>query len=266
MQYYRWINLLNMDVAAGAVAGGLFFARWLAVKVPVAALFCLATTVWMIYTIDRILDVRKMKKPAASERHRFHQKHQRWLLILLLVGLLINLILLFYLPTDIIKNGAILMGFVCLYLIIPHRLLFVKEFFVAGFYVSGVLLPAGSLRPIAADHYLPVIAYFLLALTNLLLFSYIERVEDKIDRLHSFARLTSDRLMRITITGLVFITTAMALLIGLHWDSALGAVFLLMSIALSALLFFESHFSKQGYYRMWGDFVFLLPLLYLLFE
>ena len=77
IRFYRMCNLLSLDVAGGAVVCALFFSKLLSVTPYVQGMIALGLTVWVIYTADRLLDVRALKNAAASERHKFHQQYQK---------------------------------------------------------------------------------------------------------------------------------------------------------------------------------------------
>src|SRR6187431_1308602 len=93
---YRFINLLSIDVALGAVCSALFFARLLSVRILPFGLITLGLSVWIIYSVDHLLDARKLKSKASTMRHRFHQEHSRSITIMVLIATIVNAVLIFF--------------------------------------------------------------------------------------------------------------------------------------------------------------------------
>jgi hypothetical protein len=69
------MNILSLDVVAGAVAGALFFGEILQVQLSFSVLTALGLTVWIIYTLDHLRDAKQILNVASTDRHRFHQEH-----------------------------------------------------------------------------------------------------------------------------------------------------------------------------------------------
>lgn len=82
---YKVFNLLNLDVVLGAVVSALYFAKLFDTKVNVFGIITLGLTVWLIYTADRLLDVKRMTTIPTTERHKFHQKNYSTLLVILVI-------------------------------------------------------------------------------------------------------------------------------------------------------------------------------------
>jgi hypothetical protein len=104
---YKVFNLLNLDVVVGAVISALYFAKLLAAKVNVFGILALGLTVWIIYTADRLLDVKKMSATPTSERHKFHQKNYNILFFLLVIVTILVGISIPLLNERVIIGGAV---------------------------------------------------------------------------------------------------------------------------------------------------------------
>jgi len=265
IKFYRLFNLLSLDVALGAVVGSLFFAKIYGVAVSYPALVSLAVTVWMIYTVDRILDVQDIKGDAASERHRFHQQHQKKLKYAIGMVMIVDIVLIFFMPEEVIMHGIVLAGVVVVYILLRKKLHILKELLVAALYTTGVLLPAWPDGLMSLIQYLPILLFFLLALTNLILFSWYEKDNDVRDKHNSVATLVDDATIRLISKGLFIITFTGSLYLFLqpvyHFMSL---VFIAMAIVLFLLFKYTNFFAFRDYYRLAGDAIFLFPLLYLL--
>ena len=73
--FYKWFQVLSLDVALGAVATAMFVAKQLDVSPAPYAFTSLGITVWLIYTFDHLLDGQEIKGEALTYRHRYHQRY-----------------------------------------------------------------------------------------------------------------------------------------------------------------------------------------------
>ncbi len=262
---YRWFNVLSFDVVAGAIIGSLFFARIYSVTPSFISLVSLGLTVWVIYTVDRLLDIQDLKGTAASERHRFHQRNRknliRWLFVVMIIdiGLAVNM------PEVIIIRGSLLSFVVVIYIILRRRLHVSKELLVAILYTAGVMLPVWPGSRMDVVHYLPILLFFLIALINLIIFSWFERENDLRDHQNSVATLVDEKTIRKILIGLFIIIFAISFYLFLQpVYHIMSLVFLAMTSTLFLIYFFNDFFSRGDYYRVVGDAVFLFPFAYIL--
>ncbi|MEX2230947.1 MAG: hypothetical protein WD824_02210 [Cyclobacteriaceae bacterium] len=263
--FYQYINILSLDVVAGAVISGLFFARILGVSLSLYTLLALALTVWIIYSLDHLRDARIIPKIASTDRHRFHQKYFRVILIFLFIALIIDFVLIWFVPSSVLRSGLVLWFVVLFYLILQRYLKFLKEFFVACLYTAGVLLPslamlAGDLQPV---HCLLMGKFFITALMNLLLFSLFDYREDRSQQQHSFVTWFGPASTRYGILFLGLLNILSGLWIW-SFNPGVALIFISMNLMLLAILLFQKHLVENNYFRILGDAVFFIPLLYLL--
>jgi hypothetical protein len=262
---YQYINILSLDVVVGAVISALFFARLLDVSVEVATLAALALTVWAIYTIDHLRDARAIRTIASTDRHRFHQKYFRAIFLIVGAVMVMDFILILYLPAAVFRAGLMLAFIVLIYLALQRYLKFLKEFFVAILYTAGVLLPSLTIREfhVLPIHFLIFGKFFITALMNLLLFSLFDYKEDRHQQQHSFVTWFGPDSTRYGIIslGLINILTGFRVW---RFDSSVAIIFISMNVILLALLHFRRELVLNNYYRIVGDAVFFIPVLYLL--
>lgn len=262
---YQYINILSVDVAAGAVICSLFFARIFDVSVSRSGLVALALTVWIIYTVDHLRDAKTIGKKASTDRHRFHQKYFNHILIILCGVITADLIVIWFLPQRVLVAGLTLGFVVTAYLVLQRYLKFLKEFFVALLYTAGVLLP--SISTITPDFGLVdgvlISKFFITALMNLLLFSVFDYEEDRDQKQHSFVTWFGPASTRVGVLCLGILNILLG--VGI-WSSRPGValVFISMNVMLLAILFLEKHLMANNHYRILGDAVFFIPLFYLL--
>ncbi len=262
---YQHINILSLDVVAGAVVSSLFFARLLQAVVEPSELIALALTVWIIYTLDHLRDAMTIPKIASTDRHRFHQKYFRVISLALIVVAAVDLFMVWFISEDVFRAGFILGFAVLAYLVFQRYLKFLKEFFVACLYTTGILLPslAGHAIAITPIQYLVVAKFLLTALINLLLFSLFDYEEDRHHQQHSFVTWFGPRSTRygIIFLGLLNIVSGFWLW---HYDTGVALVFISMNSLLLTVLLLRRKLHENNYYRILGDAVFFIPVFYLL--
>jgi 4-hydroxybenzoate polyprenyltransferase len=263
---YRYVNLLSLDIVAGAVVSALFFARVLEVTLRPLGLLALALTVWVIYTADHLKDARDIGKSASTLRHRFHQEHFKTLLIAAGLAVLLNVFIVFFLRKQIFVRGTVLAAGVGIYLIVQRYLKFLKEICIAFLYTCGVLLPSYTLTKVelVTAHYLLIIQFAMVAWLNLLIFSWFDREGDEKDKQTSFVTMLGERITRASIwclIGGIFLVSVFSI----YYSEMKPAVLIVatMGLVLAFIFVFRESFARHDYYRLLGDAVFLLPLLYM---
>lgn len=261
MRVYRIFNLLSLDVALGAVILALFFSRQLEVIPRVPGMLLLGLAVWIIYTVDRLLDIRQLSGLAATERHRFHQRYQVTLWVLAGFATVLSFIILFSMREVVIQAGVILAAMVGLYMAL-QKWLPVKEFVIALLYTAGILLPSITVRsaPLLTHQYLMMGEVFLLALINLLIFAGMETKADQQDGHHSFTTRwgysTTVRILHV----LLAISFTLAAFLVVTKPTLDMSMFVFMNLMLFIIFERKEYFSQHDRYRLWGDGVFLIPL------
>lgn len=275
---YAFLQLLSIDVILGALFSGMMVARLLAVDMPVYWYWVLPLSVWVIYTTDHLMDARRLKDSAHTPRHLFHYQYFKW--IVLVWGgsiLLCTLYVPWIISTEILYFGLGMGGLVLVHLalvwLIGDRIAWFihKELGVGAIYAAGVW---GAPLALYADTipiwtWITAMQFFLLALLNLLTFSTYERETDALDQHTSFVRALGERrtrlligLLAILIIGLGFYAVLISEPTSFLWS--VQAVYALMLGTMLWVFFDEKIFRLAERYRLWGDAVFMLPILTLL--
>ncbi len=176
LRFYQYINILSLDIAAGAVISALFFAQIFNVQIKPYGLLALGLTVWIIYTVDHLRDAKKIKHSASTQRHRFHQQYFYTLTVFVGLAILLDAVTIFFIRRQVFEWGLILFAIVMIYLIVQQYLRFLKEFFIASLYTWGVLLLSITITTITLNitYALLIIQFGLIAWTNLVLFSWFD--------------------------------------------------------------------------------------------
>lgn len=273
---YEKLNLLSLDVVAGACSGMYFFADLMKVDLSWKIYLLLALAVWSIYTFDHLLDAKKVGRPALSSRHRFHQNHFKFLKLLLLIAIISGLILAFlFLPSiEMLGSGLALALLIVLTMtflrIAGKKMAAVKEFSTAFFYVAGlVLIPVLNLDHAfsSANWAFFLGAYFLLAWFNLVFLSYSDGAQDLAEGQASISTVigmkeTRKLLWGLSIIGLVYLVVLFLILPSyFHIYTLIWGLMLLMHI----ISFMESPANDTMKTRRRLELSFSLPFLLLLF-
>lgn len=267
IRFYHLLNTLSLDIVSGAVISALFFAKIFQVSIRPYGLISLGLTVWIIYTIDHLRDAKNISHQASSERHQFHQRNFRILTIGVGLALLLDVLTIFFIRKQILEWGLILFGVVVLYLIGQRSLRFAKEAFIACLYSCGVLLPSLALTEIHLDpsHYLLITQFGIIAWINLLMFSWFDHASDQQDNQNSFVTIFGKSATQISLIALVVLNFCLAAIQASVYGTTLPVfILLLMNTTLLMVFLFRNRLAKNDLYRLLGDAVFLLPVLFLL--
>lgn len=267
---YRLISRLSLDVVAGAVAGLLFFSRLFHTDMNPAVFQLLGMAVWCIYTLDHILDARKLSSPGSS-RHTFYHRYGGILWFFVVPTVLFGLLLAY----RILGLGKELYFSLGLGIAILLTMLLlrkagqaagmIKEFSTAVFYVLGIAwLPLLRMEAIdwAWQNLIFIPAYIALAFLNLLMLSFLDRKEDARQGFASAALTFEPRRLlgwiRKLVFALIFLSLAGFILLPSFYRPF--ACLLLLMTLIHYLSFFHAGISteaKRG--RM--EAAFMLPLL-----
>jgi len=260
LRLYRTFNLLSLDVAIGAIISALYFSKLLIIEPSAYSIITLGLTVWIIYTADRLLDVRNSKGPVTTDRHKFHQRYQNQLWFSIVLVVLAITALLLWLPQAVLKGGILLAVMTGLYLFL-HKKLLVKEFVIAILYTMGILLPSWSLHnsSLSLGSYLLIAQFFIVALINLLLFSWFDYESDKSRGSASFVTAYGKKLTSRVIWVLNICSIGISGWMLFHFHTSSTLVFLFMTFILAIISLFPAYFSVNCRYRFLGDAVFFLP-------
>lgn len=266
ISYYRYLNLLSLDVALGATISAIFLARVFNIDVRFHGLLCLGLTVWLIYTLDHLVDASKLKHEASTERHRFHQQNFKAILILALIIFLSIIPLLFFVYARVLSMGVVLATMVVIYFFVQRRLGFLKELLGAVLYSVGVMLPVIALSELAFNSLIaiPSVMFFNTALINLVLFSWFDRDKDKSDDQPSLVTTVGDGISKV-ILWLLFSMHVGMIVYAFYSGVALSIllIFFVMYLVLFLVFIYANWFSQNDRYRLMGDAVFLFPIFYM---
>ena len=272
---------LSLPVVLGAVFSNRMATRLSDVEsIHWATSLVLALVVWIIYTTDRLLDVRK-PSGAQTPRHLFHHKHAT-LLGQVVAGMCVLAgILAFFLPKSVwqfgLALGAVCAGYVFAVFRLPsnHLALLLKEPLVALLFSAGVWGSVWAQRPaISGVEWAEGLMFAGIAFQNLLLFAVFEQAERPGDSTYSLVTAWGSSMCDKLLRWLTFIIIATAFGIclmadnesvggGLRFAQRSALMLGIMSVVLYAIQRYPTYYLKHERYRWIGDAVFWLPVLVL---
>lgn len=268
----NFINTYSILVAIGSLSSYLFFSNLFDVKPNYVLALGLSLSLWIIYTLDHLLDGLSIGKDASSIRHREHFLKHKQMIRWMLFGLIILIGLSFWVPQ--VYYGYVLFLFIltllhfCINYFLSRKytfLRYLKEIFVAlvvtiGFVITPLVGNEESLN-LTQLIYIFIIFYFI-NLSNLLIFSFFDRDRDHRDNILTIAHLYSHRkLKRLIYLGIGMSTTILVIsYINGHLTLISFFVFASMQLTLLFITSFPSYFKFSDRYRFFGDLIYLYPI------
>lgn len=261
MKYLKYISWLSIDVAFGAMVMLQFIANTMNLNIGWAPTVCLGIAVWIIYLVDHILDIRGAYR-VISNRRKFHRSIikplQVWVVMLAAAGT----ICVFQLNRSVIMGGVSLMVLGLFYFLLVRKGYLVKEPIVAMVYTSGILLV-----PSTISGHLPSWFWFigpllfLLAFSNLILFSYFDREMDNAEGHPSgIAMLTTENLRWLVAGVVLAYAGCLAILSRSQAPVSLTIYFSMGALILGLMTVFSTWFKKNEAFRFVGDAIFWMPV------
>ena len=267
----EFINCFSLLVVFGSVSTAYFFGALYHANLSYSFYWLLGTTVWIIYSLDHILDGLKMGSHSTSVRHRIHYEYRKPLLSILTGLALFNAYLAFsFLPKIVWQLGLGTAGLVVVYFAFVHVLKltianWTKELVVAFVVAIGMMLLPGAVGDLGFSFTGALMFIFLTSLNyiNLLLFSYNDYDSDIANGLKSAATSWGKE----KTYQIILYTFGVAFMSFLLWTFSLNTVNKLpasvaMLVMLNVLLVIyiqEDRFAEKESYRFWGDFIYLIP-------
>ena len=185
---WLWPNLIGLDAPIIAITWQKLFANSFNTKIPVSNYVTLFFVVWVIYSVDRLMDSKSLgSKETAAPRHRFYFKHFRLMLLITLISSGYAGYLCFaVIPFETLKVGLVISPFVLVYLLHrkwsrgPMMVFLPKEIFVGLVFAVGATLPGHVWAGDVPEAFLSssVIAFGILCSINCMAISVWERNSD----------------------------------------------------------------------------------------
>ena len=271
--FFNFINTYSILVAVGSFSSYLFFSDLFNVKPNYIVASGLSIGLWVIYTLDHLLDGLSIGVNASSVRHREHFLKHKLITRLILSGLLSLIGLSFWLPETYYSYILFLCMLTSLHFWINYTLSvrfialrYLKEVFVAFVVTIGfVITPTLEAQSVIdVNQVICVFLFFyLINLSNLFLFSYFDKERDQKDNVITIAQFYGLEKLRGLIylgIGVSFIVLVISFMYG-HIVGVSFLIFLAMQTTLLGIIIFPSFFRTNDRYRFFGDLIYLYPLI-----
>jgi len=269
-------QVLSLDVVLGSLAVGLFAVKLLNVNPVPAWWIILPCAVWVVYTLDHLVDGYKRKGDSIIYRHSFHYQN-RWVLIslILVIGTLTFVASFFYLKPEILIAGTVLGILVVIYLVLIYLFksgskLLQKEFFIALVYVGGIFLAPlvwfGSAPTLEIIIVITILSF--LAAAESIMISYFDYENDKNDNLSSFTIYFGITYTRKSLTGMLILLAVAIVISAIVFPKTMLPYFvilLVMDFTLLPVILYPEYFVKNHLFRWIGESVFILPVFIIFF-
>lgn len=269
---FHLLNILNLDVAAGAVGMALWINTILGLEVHFANYYLLFSAVWTIYLVDHLYDSRKPE--AISERRKFFKKYHRPFLWALILNMLVTFaIFIWQFNVLLVIYASPSLGITFVYILANwlfqenHQKFYLKEILISIGYALGIMvIPLSIKREIDAQVAILTLLIILIALWNLLLIARFERSIDEKEGQTSMSQwLSSSTINKINIfLYVLFIAAGSYYGFNYHPRLRLIIIFVTISVYMIIPLVFPKMFRKKERYHRYVDMVFLISFLCLL--
>jgi hypothetical protein len=267
----EFVNSFSLLVVLGSVSTSYFFSKLFQSNLPIIFYWILASTVWVIYTLDHIIDGLSTAAASLSLRHMVHQKYRTFLIAIIAIFIPANIYLAFkFLPSNMLLAGILLACFVFLYLLlIPFlkklKKLPIKEGLVALGVTCGMCFLPGIAGKLSF-HYsyiLLLLVFSLINFLNLVTFSLLDHKEDSSSSMQSIVQIYGYEKINTFASRLVVITFfSMGIwLYSFSGPTKIHTVITLMLMlnVLALILMKKEYFAKNNLYRFWGDSIYMIP-------
>ena len=269
---YKLFQALSLDIVAGAVICSAAISSYFQSPISYSALTCLAIAVWLIYTADHLLDAKKITNKPATFRHQFHKQFKKPLAACVVLFTILGATIACYLPSVILYNGLVGILLTLVYfLLLQKKTFWQKEICIAMGYTWGILLAPICLHQGALSmlQLILIPKVFLIVFANLLIFSWFDISNDKQDGHTSMVIHWGIKRTETIILAIILIEMLLVILtLFLHPQPATFMMQSLLLLMLGLLWFiFKKHsfFRKNDAYRVIGDGIFFIPVLFILY-
>jgi len=269
--FLRLLNTLSFDIVIGAVFSAILVIKLLNVVPGWAYWIVLPISVWIIYTLDHIIDALRLKKQANTYRHIFHFQYLKTILSILAAFSALNLVfIIFWLENKIIYFGLVLSLVTSLYLILIHfsgkkNSFLPKEIFVTFIYTVGIWggpIAMTNLN-ISTGQLILMIIFFLLVLADVLLLSFFEVGSDQKDNHPTIAVKFGQAVTTKIIFTLIFVVYILSIFIifsdELFLHRSIAKLYLFMGLIQIIIIGIPQFFEKNKLYRYIIEIVFWIP-------
>jgi len=269
MRRWSMARAFSLDIVAGGMCGGMLAVHVTEATMPPIWWALLPAAIWVVYTMDHLMDARRIGSSARSLRHQVHACHFRWLSPLtVLIGTAACVAAFLWLPPVLLVPGLLVAFCVALYLIgtqLGRAGLWWKEPAAGLLYAVGIwyapLVQSGE----ANGWTVLCLAMFAgAAVLNLLLCSLFEIALDQEEGHGSSALAWGPGRVERSARILALLGIGLAVAGVVAGPDRLGPACAILGILAAGPLLVLARpawFRSGDRYRVFGDLLFLLPAL-----
>lgn len=275
MRFY--LEVLSIDICVGVLGTGALTQTMFSAEMKPIWWVLLPVCVWVVYTLDHLIDALKGGGNSANPRHQFHYEHIRLMTVLaILVGMSAFVMAIIFLREVLILSGLILgiLTLVHLFLAYWGKIRFGKELSVGLIYVSGVAFAPILNRRVTMGWFemLFLLGLLLAAYLNLFMNSIIEYSIDRRDGQNFIVSRVSRLWLRRKVTlvsNLAALFFMCVCIVSIIFSRPIGqtvawAILAIYCVVPGLLLKYETKLTSKSAYRLYGEWVFSIGLLTLL--
>lgn len=257
----NYVEVFNLDAVLAGFSLSYFIAWYEGVAVSLLEYLILMGVIWVVYSLDHLMDAQKAHSSLILFRRAFYKNHFKAIFFMIgLIAILLFGLCLEYLDPEIWFLGMGLFS-ICIGHLFLAQLGFVryypKELVIAFVFTCGVfLLPFARLK--APFEWFQVILFlhvFSTVTLNLFIISFFERSLDRLDGFHNIANFSGTR--KFLLAMLIFIVLNFLSLLVLIWkkDSWHWELLILTIISVWPILCicFYRTIKKKQRYLIWSD-------------
>lgn len=269
-KFFRFVNTLSLDIVIGALASGYFVTKLLDVELGFVWWIVLALSVWIIYTLDHLIDAYRLKNEAHTLRHKFHFQYRKEIIVTVFFTTIVNAVLvILLLDRAIIIFGLTLSVYTGLYLLMiflwgnKNFALMQKELFVGLIYAVGIWGGPMAVLKYQLTH-LEVgffISFFFLVLSDILVLSHYEVNSDDIDMHSNFVLRHGLRTYKVILYALLGFVFCFSVLVNFLLGEMViySTIYILMIVSMWILVWLKPLLERNYVYRWIIEMIFWLP-------
>ncbi len=267
---YRKVNYLSLDIVLGAVLSASLTTYVFPYDITWWYYLVLAASVWVIYTLDHLIDSQRNKEIAVSPRHLYYYSNFSviaWSVGFTMVG--IGVLLLLFAPLKLLVFGIFLGGISFIYLglvfLVKNPSVWLpKELIVALIYTVGIWgFPIILQEGMGLKYLLFPIFFFLVVFFVLVFYSYVDLKEDLADHFYGLlsilSRTKSEQLLMLLLLSEVIVFLFIDVLFPWSELRLLLIIYFIMMLMTFVLFYYKNKLKNRGYYRMLGETIFFIP-------
>jgi len=275
---FKIFQYLSLDVVGGSLCVASMSVKLLNIIPNPIWWLILALSVWIIYSVDHILDSLKNKSKSQILRHKFFFNNRKWLIPLVIAITFINFLLVItYLKYEIVISGIVLTTIIFVYFFAlntlgrHYRAYIPKELIIAGIYVVGIFLAPliwyGSIPP--PEVLFIIIVLIIIVFMEGIMISYFDYEQDIADGHVSFTtRHGKEKIIRyLRLLSVLIEISLIIAIIRTNSDIIFASimVLLLMNFFIGMIQLIPNNVVVKKFHRIIGEAIFYLPVIVFLF-